>query len=119
MVTYKHRKKYSIKNKVRRTSNVFDVDINNEALPQEFTKAKKLRIHNKHVSEDPEQVPLYHGTRGSLSAPEDGDDDAPFDIMQREAHNPLYMEHEVNEAEDTEVDVLDATATTGLISGQK
>ena len=119
LVTYKHRQKYSIKSKVRRTSNVFDVAMNDETLPQESGKAKKLHIRGKHVPDDIEQVHLYHGNRGSMSAPEDSEENLQYDVVQRDLENPLYMEHEAGLVEDADLDVLDATATTQLIRGQK
>ena len=115
LATYNQRQKYKIKSKVRRTSTVFDVGVNEEALPQEFGKAKKLRIHSKHVPDDIEQVPLYHGIRGSLTPPEDGEGDLPYAIVKRDLQNPLFVDHEAVEVNDAE---LDATASTKLISDQ-
>ena len=112
-VTYKHKQKYKIKSKVGKSSNIFNVNINDEGLPQEFGKAKKLRIQKKHLQVDTEQVPLYHGTRGSLSVPGDDAEHLPVDIMQRKPQNPLYVEKEPGEEED--LDEHDATPSTGLI----
>ena len=119
--TYHHRQKYKIKNNTdgRRTSTIFDADINTEALPQEFGKAKKLRIHSRHGAQDPEKVPLYYNQRGGLVPSVGGEEILPINIAERDMQNPLYQEHEADEVEETDADVLNDTATTQLITGQK
>ena len=117
--THYHRQKHKAESHNRTTSNVLDATSNTQALPPELSKTNKLQIPSKHESEDLEMATIHYNPQGSLSPPEDGEENFPLNLTKMVLQNPLYDEHEPEKVEETNVDSLDATATSQPISGQK